>query len=99
MAFDSAQEILLDFGGDKRAALGEKFFNEVFEVYLVKSLGTNNLDTVLLQFIFPSAFDQFLSQVLLKSFFLATFFEFFFDDALLYRYLLVLMILHFYLQN
>ena len=98
MSFDSAEKVLLDFGWYKGPALWKKLLNQVFQVDLVQTLGSNDFNAVLFELIFPATLNEFLSKILLKSFFFSALLQLSLDNALLYSNVLILLRIHFQFQ-
>ena len=70
VSFDSTEQIFFDLSWYKLSSLWQEFLNEVFKIDLVETLGTDNLDAVLFELVFPAALYKLCSKVFFELLFL-----------------------------
>ncbi len=101
VALDSSEQVLLNLGGHECSALGQQLLDQVVQIDLLEALASDQVYTkkqlercrqnarltqaVLLELVLPSALNELLSQVFLKTGLLTTLFELLFDETLLER--------------
>lgn len=94
VTLDLSEQVLFDLGWHKGATLGQHLLDQVVKVDLLQALAPDQVcmlvrerqlltETVLLELLFPSAFDESLPEVLFELGLLAAGLEFLLDEALL----------------